>query len=132
MSILKPWESTYQKAIGYYVEYSLWAPIGLLLLYIASVAGTSANAAFGSVVSELPLIQTILSLVKSLLVMIIKAVFMAVAIFAFMQIPQIANKALALGSPIEDVHHGAGQVPRNAAQAGRNAGQAIAKALTKS
>ena len=128
VSILEPWKGSYQKLIGFYVECSLWAPIGLIIMYAITTGGNVIieamnNFDFGFMGSS----AAFKNFAKVSASMIGKLLLMALAIRCIAQIPDIANKALSLGSPADSSHHGAEDV----AGQGKSLGNQVKNALFK-
>lgn len=105
LSILNSYKDNFKKVIGYYVEYLMWRPIILIIIWLSNVVYQSISPTLDSTIKEITgggAGASVLGAAITPALKIIAITLILVLCFSCLsQVPSLANKVLSLGSPVE-------------------------------
>lgn len=109
LSILDKFKDNYLKVIGYYIEFMMWRPIMMLIMWFMvncqSVIAPSIEAYIKGMTSN----SVVADLTSTFIHVFFGVLMIILCITSLSQVPNLANKALSLGSPAENETHGVSQ-----------------------
>ena len=110
LSILDKYKDNFSKVVGYYVEYLMWRPIILIIIWLSNVVYQSISPTLDKVINQITGGSTGSSVLGAAATPAIKimaiVLILVLCVSCLSQVPSLANKVLSLGSPAEKESYG--------------------------